>query len=96
MINIFVQLAAFYAIVNLVIAYIGEGSSVGLAIVILLGTINTFLPAGMFVLAMPDVFGAPWFYIAGAVFTAIAAVSLYRVARFPSKPRIEGVKRPIW
>lgn len=50
-----------------------KGSAVGLAIVILLGTINTFIPNGMFVLSLPDVFDHPWFYITGVIFTFIAA-----------------------
>jgi hypothetical protein len=123
--NIVVQVAAFYGIVNLLIAFMGQGSvlqwfaltnvvmaagpgilwlrrgsregtSIGLAIVILLGTVNTFLPTGMFVQALPGVFNTPWFYIAGVVFSAIAAGYLYLVVKFPAKQIIAGAKRPIW
>lgn len=73
------------------------GASVGLAIVIVLGTINTFLPTGMFVLAMPEVFDAPWFYATGVVFTLIAVGNLYRLTRLPAKVRASGERRrPIW
>ncbi|MGV8083417.1 MAG: hypothetical protein AB2L09_07285 [Coriobacteriia bacterium] len=73
-----------------------KGSSVGLAIVILAGTINTFLPIGMFVQALPQVFGHPWFYLAGVIFTFIAAMNLRMVLRFPSKAVAEGGRKPIW
>jgi hypothetical protein len=123
--NVVVQVAAFYGVVNILIAFMGQGSvlqwfaltnvvmavgpgilwlrrgsrqgsSLGLGIVILVGTINTFLPTGMFVLALPHVFNTPWYYIGGAVFTLIAAGSLYRIAKYPAKPRVAGEKRPIW
>jgi len=125
LLNVALQTAGFYAIVNLLIVYMGEGSvlqwfaltnmvmaagpgvlwarrgsregaSVGLGIVILLGTINTFLPVGMFVVAMPEVFDTGWFYIAGVVFTVIAATNLYRLTAYPAKVPVEGGKKPIW
>jgi hypothetical protein len=123
--NIVVQVAGFYGVVNILIAFMGQGSvlqwfaltnvvmavgpailwlrrgsrqgaSVGLAILILVATINTFLPSSMFVLALPHVFNTPWYYIGGAVFSLIAAGNLYRVVKYPAKPRIAGEKRPIW
>lgn len=72
------------------------GASVGLAIVILIATINTFLPTSMWVQAMPEVFHTPWYYITGVVFTAIAAYHLYMLAKLPPKQRLPGEKRPIW
>jgi hypothetical protein len=73
-----------------------SGSSVGLSIVILLGTIITFLPCGMFVLALPDVFNKPWFYITGVVFTAISASNIIMMLKYPKKELIKGEKKPIW
>ena len=73
-----------------------EGASMGLAILILVATINTFLPCSMWVLAMPQVFDTPWYYITGVVFTAIAAYHVYALAQLPPKPRQHGQRRPIW
>ncbi|MFA9378305.1 MAG: hypothetical protein ACERKZ_16410 [Lachnotalea sp.] len=50
-----------------------------------LRTINTFLPCGMFVLALPDVFNKPWFYITGVVFTAISASNIIMMLKYPKK-----------
>jgi len=72
------------------------GTSMGLAIVVLVGTVNTFLPTSMWVLAMPHTFNAPWYYITGVVFIAIAGFNLYNLARLPRKPRISGHRGPIW
>jgi Na+/proline symporter len=72
------------------------GMSMGLAIVILVGTVNTFQPWSMWVLAMPHAFNTPWYYITGVVFTAIAGFNLYNLAKLPPKPRLNGQKRPIW
>ncbi|MVU80694.1 hypothetical protein GPX89_26010 [Nocardia sp. ET3-3] len=72
------------------------GNGLGLALVILAGTINTFLPIGMFAQALPHVFDKPWFYITGVIFTLIAAAYVWMVARFPAKPLVAGQKRPIW
>lgn len=68
----------------------------GLAVLILVATINTFLPVSMWVLAMPAVFDTPWYYITGVVFTAIAAFNLYNLSRLPAKTRVAGTRRPIW
>jgi hypothetical protein len=74
-----------------------RGASIGLAIVILVGTINTFLPgANMWVLAMPDVFSTPIFYLTGVVFVAISAFNLYRLSRLPAKVPTDEVPRPVW
>lgn len=73
-----------------------RGASVGLAIVILIGTINTFLPPGygMWTTAL-SYFDQPWFYLTGVVVSAFALRNLVMLLRFPSKPRVEG--RPaIW
>lgn len=125
LVAIVVQVVAFYALVNLLIAFMGAGSflqwaaltnvvmavgpallslrrrsrtggGLGVACVILLGTVNTFLPTGMFVLALPQVFDTTWFYVAGVVFSAVAAAHVVMVARYPAKERVPGQRRPIW
>jgi hypothetical protein len=74
-----------------------RGTSVGLGIIILVGTINTFLPgANMWVLSMPEVFSTPIFYFAGAVFVAIAAWNLYNVTRLRAVRPTEQYPRPVW
>lgn len=72
------------------------GTSMGLAIVILIATINTFLPTSMWVQAMPEIFDTPWYYVSGVVFTAISAFHVYTLAKLPPKPLVRGQKRPIW
>jgi hypothetical protein len=62
-----------------------RGASMGLAIVILVGTINSFLPTSMWVLAMPEVFDTPIYYLTGAVFTFISAFNLYQLSKLPPK-----------
>jgi hypothetical protein len=73
-----------------------RGSSVGLAIVILIGTVNTFLPPGygMWTTATPY-FDQPWFYIAGVVVSAIAFRNVVMLLRFAPKVPIGGGKA-IW
>jgi hypothetical protein len=73
-----------------------KGSSVGLAIVILIGTINTFLPPGygMWTTATPY-FDQPWFYLAGVVISIIALRNLLLLLSFPAKSKIDG-RNPIW
>jgi len=72
------------------------GASMGLAILILIATINTFLPCSMWVQAMPDVFDVPWFYLTGVVFTAIAAFHVCALSRLPPKVPVPGQRKPIW
>ena len=73
-----------------------KGSSVGLAIVILIGTVNTFLPPGygMWTTATPY-FDQPWFYIAGVVVSAIAFRNVVMLLRFAHKEPI-GARKAIW
>lgn len=73
-----------------------KGNGMGIALVILGGTINTFLPCGMFVSALPQYFDHPWFYLAGIVFTLVAIRNVVMVTRFPKKEAVPGEKRPIW
>lgn len=74
-----------------------HGSSVGLAIVILLGTINTFLPAGygMFTTALPQTFDHIWFYLTGMIVSAFALRNLIMIAKFPAKKSLKD-KKVIW
>lgn len=73
------------------------GASMGLGIVILLGTINTFLPgANMWVLSMPEVFSTPIFYMTGVVFVGIAAYNLYNLSKLPAKVPTEEIPKPVW
>lgn len=72
-----------------------RGNGMGIALVILGGTVNTFLPFGMFAGALPQVFDRPWFYIAGVIFSAIALANVAMVSRFPAKERTAGQKHPI-
>ncbi len=124
------QVAVFYALVNILISFMGEGSvlqwflftnmlmaaapgvlwmkrgaqentrtgaSMGLAIVILIATINTFLPGlNMWVLSMPEVFSTPVFYLTGVVFVAIAAFHLYTLSKLPAKTPTKEIPRPVW
>ena len=74
-----------------------RGTSKGLAIIILLGTINTFLPnANMWVLSMPEVFSTPIFYLTGVVFIAIAVWNLIYVFRLPDKKPSADMPNPVW
>jgi len=125
-----IQLFAMFALVNMLISFMGPGSimqwflftnmliaaapgvlwmrrgaadgtrygaSIGLGIVILVGTVNTFLPgANMWVLAMPEVFSTPVFYGTGAVFVTIAAFNLYKLATLPAKQPTAEIPRPVW
>jgi len=72
------------------------GASLGLGIIILLGTINTFHPWSMWVLSMPQVFNTPAYYYTGVVFVVIAADNLYRLAQLPAKTPTEEIPRPVW
>ncbi|MHA6533247.1 hypothetical protein [Paenibacillus sp. BAC0078] len=73
-----------------------SGTSVGLAIVILIGTVNTFLPPGYGMWTTASAyFDQPWFYIAGVVVSAYALRNLIMVMKFPPKEQI-GEKKPIW
>ncbi|MGY4101859.1 hypothetical protein ACW2Q0_20235 [Nocardia sp. R16R-3T] len=73
-----------------------DGGGMGIALVILGGTVNTFLPTSMFVLALPEVFDTAWFYLTGVIFSGLALFYVWTVARYPAKARVAGEKRPIW
>jgi hypothetical protein len=73
-----------------------QGASVGLALVILVGTINTFLPPGlgMWTTAL-GYFNQFWFYAIGVVATAYALRNVFVLLRLPPKPSVDG-RRAIW
>ncbi|MET0546161.1 MAG: hypothetical protein ABWZ40_07610 [Caulobacterales bacterium] len=72
------------------------GSSVALLMILVVSVGQTFLPPGlgMFTTASPY-FDAPWFYIAGVVFTAMAVWNLITLLRMPPKGLVNG-KKAIW
>jgi hypothetical protein len=72
------------------------GSSIMLAILLVVVVANTFLPPGfgMFTTASAY-FDQPWFYIAGAVLTIMAISNLLVLLRLPPKKRADG-KWTIW
>ena len=73
-----------------------KGSAIGLAIVIFVGTVNTFLPNGygMWTTAS-KYFDQPWFYITGVVVSAYALRNVIMLLKFPAKEKVDG-KRVIW
>jgi hypothetical protein len=73
-----------------------RGSSIGLAIVILVGTVNTFLPPGygMWTTATPY-FDQPWFYLTGAIVSGVALRNLVMLLKFAPKTPV-GDKKVIW
>ena len=73
-----------------------EGASKILAIVILIGTINTFLPSGLgwWTTLYPNIFDTPLFYTMGLVSVCFAIKNVYIVfKKLPEKPKyIDGHK----
>lgn len=75
-----------------------QGASVGLAIVIFIGTVNTFLPPGygMWTTAL-SYFDQPWFYACGVVASLVALRNVLLLLSFPCKPEYDAqAKRSIW
>ncbi|WP_236354986.1 hypothetical protein [Konateibacter massiliensis] len=75
------------------------GASYKLAIVILLGTINSFLPHNMWALAS-DYFSFsnnPWFYCIGIVSIGYAIRNIVVLRRMPQKPKkLENGMKTVW
>lgn len=75
------------------------GASKGLAIVIMIGTINSFLPTNMWA-AVSSYFSVqnnPWFYVVGVVAIAFSIRSLLVLHRLPDKPKVlPNGKKSIW
>lgn len=63
------------------------GASWGLAIVILIGTINSFLPTNMWAAVSPyfSFSENPWFYVAGAVAIFFSFRNLWVMNKLPKK-----------
>jgi hypothetical protein len=75
------------------------GTSKLLAIVILIGTINTFLPVGLgwWSTICPTTFDTPLFYLMGAVSVCFAVKNVYIVfKKLPEKPKMRDGKKTIW
>lgn len=75
------------------------GASWGLAIVILIGTINSFLPTNMWALTSPyfSMTNNPWFYCAGIVAIFFACRAFFVLKKLPAKPKMLPTgKKPIW
>lgn len=74
-----------------------EGSSIGLAIVIVFGTVLSFLPPGlgMFTTALPSTFDQPWFYATGLVTALIALCHLTYLWKLPPKTQ-KSMQKAIW
>jgi hypothetical protein len=75
------------------------GTSMGLAIIILLATLNTFLPRVNMWALMSPYFDQPWYYVTGIVCVGFATRNLLIVRSKPAKsrePRKPGEKPPIW
>jgi len=72
------------------------GSSIMLAVILIVVVADTFLPRGlgMFTTASPD-FDQPWFYVAGAVLTLMAVSNLLILLRLPPKKSADGTWQ-IW
>ncbi len=75
------------------------GASWGLAIVILIGTINSFLPTNMWAAASPyfSIQNNPWFYVVGIVAIFFAFRNLWVLKKLPAKPKtLPNGKKSIW
>lgn len=74
-----------------------HGTSVGLAIMVLLSIIATYLPPGwgMWTTAS-SYFSTPWFYVAGTVATCYAIYNLRLVTSFPPKPKTMDGRKTVW
>jgi hypothetical protein len=73
-----------------------NGSSIGLAIVIFIGTVNTFLPSGYGMWTTTFAyFNQPWFYITGVVVSAYAFRNIIMLLKFSKKESKDG-KKAIW
>ncbi len=75
------------------------GASWGLAIVICIGTINSFVPWNMWVLTSPyfSFQNCPWFYAIGAVSIFFSIRALWVMKNLPAKPKIlPSGKKSVW
>jgi hypothetical protein len=74
-----------------------HGTSMGLAIMVLLSIIATYLPPGwgMWTTAS-SYFNTPWLYISGLVATGYALYNLFLVKNLPPKPAEINGRKTIW
>lgn len=74
------------------------GASWGLAIVIAIGTINSFTPFNMWSSISPyfNMHNNPWFYVVGVVSIFFSLRAFIVLSRLPAKPRLINGKRAIW
>ena len=74
-----------------------HGTSMGLAIMVLLSIIATYLPPGwgMWTTAS-SYFNTPWFYLSGLVATGYAVYNLILVKGFAPKPALIDGRRTVW
>ena len=73
------------------------GSSVGLAILIVLVSLNTFLPPGFGLFTTASTFfDQPWFYVTGVICTVFAIKHLVMLLSYSPKEAVAGGRRPIW
>ncbi len=76
-----------------------EGASFGLAIVILIGTVNSFLPNNMWSLTSSyfSFSNNPWFYVTGIVAICFAIRTLFVYKKLPAKPKVlANGKHSVW
>ncbi|KRM09336.1 hypothetical protein ABTQ33_10165 [Paucilactobacillus suebicus] len=75
------------------------GASWGLAIVICIGTINSFLPTNMWasVSSYFSVTNNPWFYVIGVISIFFSIRTFWVLGKLPNKPKIlQNGKKSIW
>lgn len=74
------------------------GASYKLAICILIGTVNSFLPSNMWALASDyfSVSNNPWFYILGLVSICFAVRNIFVLKRMEKKPKALDGKKTVW
>lgn len=74
------------------------GGSMGLAIVIFICTVNSFIPMNMWALSSHyfSMAANPWFYLIGIVSIAYSIRSLLKYRQLPAKPQLFNGKKRIW
>ncbi|EHB56094.1 hypothetical protein MycrhDRAFT_3288 [Mycolicibacterium rhodesiae JS60] len=74
-----------------------HGTSMGLAIMVLLSIIATYLPPGLGMwTTASSYFNNIWFYLSGLVATGYAIYNLWLVKSFPAKPAVLDGRKTVW